>query len=72
MQRPFRIIPAMTTKGGLGEGVGCGMMGLAGGWGAETRLQPSSSINYLCGGDLSWSSGGAFALSVGDFTEMVF
>ena len=43
----YKTVPAMIVKGGLRDGVWYDMMGLAGGWGAETCLQPSPSIDHL-------------------------
>ena len=43
----YKTVPAMIANWGLGRGVGCGMLGSAGGRGAETCLQPSLSIDQL-------------------------
>ena len=43
----YKTVPAMIAEGGIGEGVGCGMMGLAEEQGVETCLQCSPSIDQL-------------------------
>ena len=43
----YKTVLALISEGGLGEGVGCGMMGSAGGRGAETCLRPYLSIDQL-------------------------
>ena len=43
----YNTIPAMIADWGIDRGVECGIMGSAGGRGAETCLQLSPSINQL-------------------------
>ena len=43
----YKTVPAMIADWGLGRGVGCGMLGSAGGRGAENFLHPSPSIDQL-------------------------
>ena len=67
----YKTLPAMIADWGIGRGTRSGILGSAGGRGAETCLQPSLSINQL------WSVifmviGRRVESSIMDLTEIVF